>query len=483
MLLQKLFSSRRSAILTGANRNKTIPALRRVLTFLTAVADDFSKLEQENFVDFKKLRIILPLSLSLLLAGLSAMAAIAPPFTVKFFGSSTIGTGGSTTLDITVNNTGTVDYSGVTFTDNFPAGLAVSTPNGLLSACTPGSTLGAITAVAGSGTVSLAASSILASGACTVQVNVTGGTAGAKVNSVTASDTTAGAGNTATATVTVLPTLPASISKQFGVATIGVGGTTSLTLTVTNPNASAMSSVNFTDTLPAGLVVSTPSILATTCASGTAFAATGGSTVSLTGAALAANSSCTITVNVTAVSSGLNNNSVTVSSANEGVGNTATASINVLVPPSISKSFGPSTITFGSFSALTFTLTNSNSQALTGVAFTDTLPAGLSVAVDSVAKCGGTLLTAQPGTIVLSGATIPANSTCQFVVGVHADQTGTFVNTTGAITATNGGTGNIATASLIATPRLAIPTLANWALALLSLLLVLAALGYRRIRR
>jgi hypothetical protein len=126
------------------------------------------------------------------------------------------------------------------------------------------------------------------------------------------------------------PIAAPTIAKAFGAASIALNGTTSLTLTITNPNtAITLTGIAFTDTLPAGLVVATPGNLTNTCG-GTATAADGSSSVSLSGATRAPSATCTISVTVQGTTSGVKNNMVQVSSTNGGTGNTASASITVL---------------------------------------------------------------------------------------------------------------------------------------------------------
>jgi uncharacterized repeat protein (TIGR01451 family) len=128
----------------------------------------------------------------------------------------------------------------------------------------------------------------------------------------------------------------------------------------------------------------------------------------------------------------------------------AIAGITPVLPPSIQKSFSPDTISVGQSSTLTITLTNFNQVPVTGVGFTDTLPAG--VVVDTTAatnSCGGTL-TAVPGSssISLAGGSMAAESVCSVVVDVVGTTEGVKVNTTSAVATNESAGGQGATATL-----------------------------------
>jgi hypothetical protein len=93
----------------------------------------------------------------------------------------------------------------------------------------------------------------------------------------------------------------------------------------------ALTGIGFSDTLPAGLILSTPNGLAGSCGGGTITATAGSNSISLTGATLGAGGSCTFSVNVTAISAGLQTNTTSaVTSIEGGNGLAATATIAVL---------------------------------------------------------------------------------------------------------------------------------------------------------
>jgi hypothetical protein len=129
---------------------------------------------------------------------------------------------------------------------------------------------------------------------------------------------------------------PPTIAEAFSAATIPIGGTTTMTFTVTNPNdasnpdvATGLSGVGFTDVLPAGLVVSTTPNLSNGCG-GTATAAAGSSSVSLSGGRLNPAASCVFSVDVQGTSAGAKNSSVTVTSTEGGLSNSASATLTVV---------------------------------------------------------------------------------------------------------------------------------------------------------
>jgi len=238
--------------------------------------------------------------------------------------------------------------------------------------------------------------------------------------------------------------------------TIPLNGTTSLSFTIQNLNPNdVLTGIAFTDDLGPNLVVANPNgLTGLGCGGAGLTAVPGSSSVSLSGGVLgtsgSANNSCTLSVNVTGTMAGLKNNYVQATATESGPGNTSFFSMTVVAPPSLAQQFNPATIAVNATTLLTFTITNpaGNTVDLTGVAFTDTLPAGLTVANSSATVCGGTLTTTGPTDINLSGATVAIASQCQFSVTVTGAVDGNYTNTTKSVTSTNGGVGNTASASI-----------------------------------
>ena len=131
---------------------------------------------------------------------------------------------------------------------------------------------------------------------------------------------------------------PPSIKSAFNPNSIGVGGTTALSFTITNPNSSgSLTGIGFTDTLPAGLAVDDPNGQSGTCGStGTLTARPGSSTIALSGGKLAAGASCTVSTDVTSNTPGVvQNNTGAVTSSAGGASNTDTESLTVIAPPTV----------------------------------------------------------------------------------------------------------------------------------------------------
>ncbi len=373
---------------------------------------------------------------------LNVLASV-PPFIAKAFSPAAVGTGGISTLTFTISNpnnatVGTI--AGVAFGDTYPSNLVnASTPN-VVNNC--GGTV-----TTGGNSIALTGASIPSNSSCTVSVDVTSSVAGTynntsgAVSSTTTTPFVIGTGNSASATLSVLP--KPTISKLFAAPNIAVNGTTTLTLTVTNPSTTlALTNVAFTDNFPTNLLVATPSALASDCG-GTATAAAG--VVSLIGGSLAANTSCTITADVSSSVAGSYSNTANgVSSTQTGsaglVSNTAV--LKVLTTPTISKAFLPVAIPTNGASTLTLTIVNPNSVTLSGLAFADSFPANLVVAANPniVSSCGGTFAPAPADvSINLTGGTVAANSSCTLSVDVTSSIAGTYSNTADGVASTQTG--------------------------------------------
>jgi len=381
-------------------------------------------------------------------ASTASLTVIAPPGVTKSFSPIQIPLNGTSTLSFAISSSNVnLSLSGVNFTDTLPAGLVVGNSNGLTNSCG-----GTATAVAGSGMVSLSGVTLAPGASCAVTVSTTGTTGGVKNNSVQINSTQI-AGNTSSAGLTVVAA--AAISKSFLPASIPAGSMSALGFTIQNPNAISLTGVAFTDTLPAGLTIATPNGLTGSCGTGTITATAGTGAITLSGGTISANSSCSFSVNVASNTAGTYTNTTSNVNSNEGgSGNTATAMLTVVAPPTVGKTFNPTSISVNGTSTLTITLGNpaGNTVAENGVAFTDLFPSNMQVAATPMAAnaCGGTFAPAAGATsISLSGGTIATNSTCSVSVNVTVSASATYVNTTGNVSSTNGGSGSTGSATLV----------------------------------
>jgi hypothetical protein len=132
--------------------------------------------------------------------------------------------------------------------------------------------------------------------------------------------------------------------------------------------------------------------------------------------------------------------------------------------PAIATAFGASAIGLNTSTILTFTLSQLNPTpvtglaSLTGVTFTDLLPAGLVAAAVSSNNCGGSISGAT--TLVLSNAGVPVNGFCNIIVNVVGASAGTMINTSSVVSAIESGTGSVSgSATLTVTPAIEISAL------------------------
>ncbi|MFM8876446.1 MAG: sortase, partial [Anaerolineae bacterium] len=303
--------------------------------------------------------------------------------------------------------------------------------------------------------------SLTSGSSATITVSGTIDTAGSFNNQATVtstshdpdtSDNTDNDGGTATAA-------DLRLTKTVDNATPNIGSNVIFTVTVFNDGPSNATGVAVGDLLPAGYA-----FVSSTTSQGTYVNGTGVWTVGAINNGSSANIQITATVGATGpyantaqvTASNQSDPDSTPNNSNAAEDDQATVTpVPVAVSaPSISKSFSPNPINVNGVSTLTFTITNPNTgTSLTGVAFTDTFPAGMQVAGTpnaSTNNCGAPTFAPAAGNTSLSfsGGTIAASGTCTVTVDVTATTGGSKVNTTGNVTSTNGGTGNTGTDTL-----------------------------------
>ncbi|MES9852954.1 MAG: hypothetical protein ABW170_14130 [Candidatus Thiodiazotropha sp. L084R] len=396
---------------------------------------------------------------------------ILEPTIAKSFAPATISMGERTTLTVTVTNNSAVALTGTLLTDTLPVGVAVYSAPTTATTCADG----AVLATAGDNEITLSGATIPASGSCTFSADVTASTTGTLTNTIGANAITTdqGVSNPAPANADLEVLAPPTISKAFNSASINTNGTSTLTISLGNSNADAITLTSqLVDALPGNVLVETPNGLITTCP-GAVTATPGAIQVSYANGASIPSGGCTISIDVTSAVDGSYVNTIaagqlTTSSGENPQPAVATLGVGALIDaaPGISKAFAPTTIDVNGTSNLTLTLENPNPGPLTlDAIFTDTFPAGLLIAnpANLAGSCTLGSVTATPGTnsvVYANGATIPAGN-CTISLDVTSASAGSYNNTIAIgdlSTASGGSNPQPATASLIVTAPLA-PTL------------------------
>lgn len=262
-------------------------------------------------------------------------------------------------------------------------------------------------------------------------------------------------GEASGATSGTVNTAVLSAAKAFSPAgPLPEGGVSTLTITLSNTSANPLTNVSISDTLPTSgsgqLRIASPANASSTCGGpvitatpgATSLAMNGGTVPARAGAGTGAAGSCLLRVDVIGPAGSYPNTATAAGTETYANGSTHlvgpvssnTATLVYTSALSASKSFAPAAVSSGGRSTLTVRLNNTGSAALTSVAATDPLPAGMVVAspANAYTTCAGaTSITATPGAsgASLAGAALAGGGSCEFIFDVVASGAANWVNT------------------------------------------------------
>ncbi len=256
-----------------------------------------------------------------------------PPTVAQTFAPASVGETIPSTLTFTLRNANAFTLTQSNFSDTLPVGMVIANSAAPASTCTGAN--GSLTNTSNS--IALSGANIPPNGSCTVTVSVSSAVAGSYTNAIAANALMTGpAGGNAAASqakLTVTVPNPPTVSEAFAPANVGQNGNSTLTITLANSNAYALTAVGLNATLPANLTVKSSPAAASGCG-GTLSAPM--SSVSLSGASIPANGSCTLTLTVSSGTVGTYANSIAASAVTStpAGGNTTPASATLTVTAS-----------------------------------------------------------------------------------------------------------------------------------------------------
>ncbi|MEM7712312.1 MAG: hypothetical protein AAF349_01740 [Cyanobacteria bacterium P01_A01_bin.68] len=339
------------------------------------------------------------------------------------------GDAGSSVFTLTLNNGNPFDLTGTNFSNiTLPSGLAfASSPNGQTT-CTGGN----ITFSGSS--FSFAGGTIPADASCTISFNVEPENSNIFQDNTyeiqilsSGIQTTEEITNSSAISGDIRIQSGAKINVSFAESKIFSETTTNMTLELENFNGQDITPLDFTNTLPAGLIPN--SIVSSTCGN----ASVSGQNIVLTGGTIpqaptgAGSGSCEIVVEVTSNDANSYTNSISAGDFNGVQYQATSANLTVVAPVFIDMSFGPSSVIQGDKTILTYTIRNESTQKNADInQFINTLNLGSGYNLTGVIgsnTCTGSNLNLNGNQITLTGGTIAPESSCQFQVEVEVDET------------------------------------------------------------
>ncbi|HVS64632.1 MAG TPA: hypothetical protein VMT85_14140 [Thermoanaerobaculia bacterium] len=402
----------------------------------------------------------------------------------KSFDGPTTATG-TVVLTFTLENFSTTDtLTGLSFTDDLSATLAGLAATGLPmnDVCGAGST------ISGTSFLTFSDGSLGPDESCTfdVTVQVPAGVAPGGYTNTTSDLSSSGIAIALGATDDLVIEPPPAFDKSFSPATVGEGVPSTLMFTIDNTaSALAATGLDFTDDLPAGVVVADSPNASTTCTGGTLSAVAGSGIVSYTGGTVAAGATCTVSVDVTAAATGSYVNTSGALTSSSGSSGTASSTLTVRPAPTVTKVFSPAEIDLGGTTTVVITIDNTaGALPVSGLSFTDTLPAGMTVAdpANASTTCTGGTLTAAPGagSFGYAGGSVAAGESCGVMVEVTADVLGPSENVV-VVDSSLGASPAAAAVLQVLGAILEIPTAGTWGLLMLAMLLAASAVWRLRV--
>jgi uncharacterized delta-60 repeat protein/uncharacterized repeat protein (TIGR01451 family) len=326
-------------------------------------------------------------------------------------------TGGTTSLVITLENTSSVDFTGVSFVDPIPAGSAFSYTSMIDNTC--GGTVSTLPTT----TLSLSNISLDAGDSCSLEIEITQTTpiTGTFTNT-TSPITISGYGTgsqvgTDDITVYVEPT----ISKAFTPSSIIEGNSSQLLITLNNP--SSLTHVlsfeddlsSFTNSIEFDLASLSGACLTTYGGNSTGSNA---ELLDINNVTLAGGETCSLTVDVIGNTAGTYNNQTSALHTQIGDAGNAQASLEVIEPLAITMSLSDNEIFMGEDVITTITVTNNTGVIQNNASFPFDLTPRLDFAVlnSVITDCNYNVTTNLANQFVIENFTLNANASCTFTL-------------------------------------------------------------------